>query len=130
MNKHGTVQKVMVLFTRTVQLHIIILHYKIISVSNTSLPLLQCRRSCHLHDKINNVWNTSLPLLQCRRSYANCITKWLMFEIHHCHYCSVDAHANYITKYLMFEVHHCHYCSVDAHANIYAVLLLCCLAMW
>ena len=40
-----------------------------------------------------------------------------MFEVHHCHYCSVDAHANYITKYLMFEVHHCHYCSVDAHAN-------------
>ena len=30
----------------------------------------------------------------------------------------------------MFETHHCHYCSVDAHANISPLLLLCCLAMW
>ena len=28
----------------------------------------------------------------------------------------------------MFKVHHCRYCSVNAHANISA--LLCCLAMW
>ena len=39
-----------------------------INVWNTSLPLLQCRRSCQLHYIIFNVWSPSLPLLQCQCS--------------------------------------------------------------
>ena len=31
---------------------------------------------------------------------------------------------------LIFKVHYCSYCSMNAHANISALLLLCCLAMW
>ena len=31
---------------------------------------------------------------------------------------------------LIFKIHYCSYCSINAHANISALLLLCCLAMW